>query len=257
MLIGYNNDVQYRGKTFHIQTEDRGAPSHQIETQIFHSGAILDTRIISYEEKLADITDRTTRNKSIKQLMQTTHRELYKNLLSGKYDEFAGLEPKNTEEEDEVDDVVEDFTPSQERVPQAALELEEKGADAFEFQEGGDHVDISSLKSRLAAMGSNDSGDEESEEIEDDDLQTQVVANLDEMPRIVQNDAAKSSEGLPNKPILSFSNTSSGTGVHKSLAPPKIAPAFKKTGAEAWNGCLPAEEDLSLIALVESFLANA
>ena len=128
MLIGYNNDVQHRGKTFHIQTEDRGAPSNQIETQIFHSGAILDTRIISYEDKLAGVNDRATRNKSIKQLMQTTHRELYKNLLSGKYDEFAGLEPLADVESDvEVDDKIEDFTPSQERVPQAALELEEKG----------------------------------------------------------------------------------------------------------------------------------
>ena len=253
MLIGYNNDVQYRGKTFHIQTEDRGAPSHQIETQIFHSGAILDTRIISYEEKLADITDRTTRNKSIKQLMQTTHRELYKNLLSGKYDEFAGLEPKNTAEEEDVEDVVEDFTPSQERVPQAALELEEKGADAFEFQEGGDHVDISSLKSRLAAMGASD---EDSEELEEDELQTQVVANLDEMPRIVQSDAAKSSEGLPNKPILSLSNKG-GSGAHKSISSLKAAPAFKKTGASAWNGCLPAAEDLSLVDLVEAFLAKS
>jgi len=246
MLIGYNNDVQHRGKTFHIQTEDRGAPSNQIETQIFHSGAILDTRIISYEDKLAGVNDRATRNKSIKQLMQTTHRELYKNLLSGKYDEFAGLEPLADVESDvEVDDKIEDFTPSQERVPQAALELEEKGAEAFQFEEGGDHVDISSLKSRLAAMGAGEDDDED-EEVEDDDLATQVVADLDEMPRIVQSGGAKSSEGLPNKPVFSIATAPKGNP----------AVGYKATGASAWNGCLPSTEDLSLVDLVEAFIAK-
>ena len=122
MLIGYNNDVQYRGKTFHIQTEDRGAPAHQIETQIFHSGAILDTRIVSYAEKVNEIADKETRNKSIKQLMQVTHRELYKNLFAGQYDAFAGLEPL-TEKVDPAEVAADEFNPSQERVPEAARVL--------------------------------------------------------------------------------------------------------------------------------------
>ena len=50
MQIGFNNDIDYRGKTFHIQTEDRGLPAAQIETQIFCAGAILDTTIISYQK---------------------------------------------------------------------------------------------------------------------------------------------------------------------------------------------------------------
>ena len=82
MLIGYNNDVQHRGKTFHVQTEDRGLQSKQIETQIFCSGAILDTRIVSYADMIDGVEDLDERNKTIKTLMQTTHRDLYKRTVS-------------------------------------------------------------------------------------------------------------------------------------------------------------------------------
>lgn len=249
MLIGYNNDVQYRGKTFHIQTEDRGAPAHQIETQIFHSGAILDTRIVSYAEKVNEIADKETRNKSIKQLMQVTHRELYKNLFAGQYDAFAGLEPL-TEKVDPAEVAADEFNPSQERVPEAARVLEEQGADAFEIEEAGDHVDIASLKDRLAQMsglGDDDDGDE----LDADNLTTQAIADLDDKPRLVQSDAAKPRDvGAPNKPILSLS------GKHRSLSSKKNV-TYNKSGERAWQGCLPPDDDLSIITLVEDFLARS
>lgn len=254
MLIGYNNDVQYRGKTFHIQTEDRGEPALQIETQIFHAGAILDTRIVSYEEIFNNAENKSVRNRNIKTLMQTTHRELYRNLLSGEYNEFVGLEEVRAEPEvSEVEDRLEDFTPSQDRVPGAMAQLEEEGADAFDIDEGGDHVDISSLKDRLASMGEEVEAKElDGFEEKDEDIPTQVMTDLDEIPQIVQNDKpkAKSAESGVKKPALSFAKSK-----------PRAKPAqngltLPETGRKAWTGCQPASRDLSLVELVEAFLQN-
>lgn len=256
MLIGYNNDVQYRGKTFHIQTEDRGAPSQQIETQIFHSGAILDTRIVSYGDLIKDEADITTRNKSVKTLMQTTHRELYKKLFSGDYDHFVGLEPQPRDAVVEVEAEIQDFTPSQERVPDSARELEEAGASAFDIKEGGDHVDLSSLKSRLARLGapSEPDEDEEEDEGEADELHTQIVSDLDALPLIVQSDAAKKQESAP-KPLFSLTKKSSLVTRAEAARPRDADLELGASGVMAWQGCLPPTEDLSLTALVEPFLS--
>ena len=253
MLIGYNNDVQYRGKTFHIQTEDRGAPSNQIETQIFHSGAILDTRIVSYADQIKNEKDRNARNETVKALMKVTHRELYKKLFSGEYDHFAGLEPLAKDATVEVEEQANSFNPSQERVPDAARELEERGASAFDIKEGGDHVDLKSLKNRLAKLGAPSEPDEDEEE---EELRTQVVSDLDALPQIVQSDAAKRQDGAP-KPLFSL---------HKKNARPQTASTQSQGGQavdaeiatgsnRAWQGCLPPREDLSLLPLIESLLS--
>ncbi|MEM1349163.1 MAG: hypothetical protein AAGI01_11440, partial [Myxococcota bacterium] len=147
MLIGYNNDVQYRNKTFHIQTEDRGMGVKQIETQIFHSGAILDTRIVSYEELIANKAG-DEKKSAIRSLMQTTHRELFKNLMEGQYDDFVGLAPLKDKEKPEA--VEDDFRPAQERVPDAVRILEEGGE--VNVHGANDHMGLEALKEKLSSM---------------------------------------------------------------------------------------------------------
>lgn len=250
MLIGYNNDVQYRGKVFHIQTEDRGSPAMQIETQIFHAGAILDTRIVSYDELLNVDEDKETTNKNIKSLMQKTHKELYKNLFKGGYDHFVGLEPRERAkvEEEEVEVEAEDFTPSQERVPDAVRALEEGGEIAEELKDaaGGDHIDLQSLKSRLARMNSTS----------EDSVSTLDVDDVSLAPASKATD----STGVL-KPVLSLSKKSSKSSapmVKASSLISKIAPetvaSWGQTGVQVWEGCQPPREDLSVLALVEKLL---
>ena len=134
MLIGYNNDIEYRDKTFHIQTEDRGLSDCKIETQIFHSGAILDTRITSYE-KYRDL-DEDERNRKVEALMKASHRDLYRKLLGGEYDAFAGLEPLDDGERSEVFEEAH-LEPGQDRVPAGALEIERKGPRCLRHEAGG------------------------------------------------------------------------------------------------------------------------
>ena len=241
MLIGYNNDVQHRGKTFHVQTEDRGMQAKQIETQIFCSGAILDTRIVSYAELIEGVSSIDERNKAIKTLMQNTHRELYKRMVAGEYDHFVGLEPVGDKPGTEaIDEAVGGFSPGQDRVPAAALKVEEGGS--FEMPEAAEeHVDLSKLKDQLGALG-----DEESE----DDQPTQITS-IDALPELLQLKKAnksvkpqKAAVMLPPKPKVGSTRNGSDDV------------SFPGRGVEAWQGCHPVTAELSIVALVERHLSK-
>ncbi|MFW5968633.1 MAG: hypothetical protein ACOCV2_14000 [Persicimonas sp.] len=239
MLIGFNNDVEYRGKTFHIQTEDHGEGDPRIETQLFHSGAILDTVITSYEEIL-DEYDGEEAEERIRAQMKASHRSLYKKLLGGEYDQLAGLDPAEDEGEVEVPDP-DEFKPSQDRVPAAAAKVEEKaeeeGEDAileFQKKKAKNHVSLDQLKDQLEDIDGDDEVDESEEE--DDVAPTEVL------------DTGGSD--------LDLSSVTEQTAPSSDADDSFRTPEWKETGVNAWQGCQPAEDPLSLTELVEDFLAQ-
>ena len=229
MQIGYNNDVEYRGKTFHIQTEDRGEASASIETQIFHAGAILDTSILPYNNVLQETDDVDERIARIRGLMQANHKKLYRKLFAGAYDEMVGLEreggPKDISEVE-----VDDFMPSQEAVPAAALEIERGNLDAFAMAEPeGEAVDLRELQAQLArdAAAAEGAGEEEEE-----DAPTMMMT---------MDDAAITQQLKAVKP-----SAANGSAVVE----------YPRTGAQAWRGCEPPRDDLDIVNLVEKFAAG-
>lgn len=237
MLIGYNNDVQYRGKTFHIQTEDRGMTHKCIETQIFHGGAILDTRIVPYDDLVDEESDEFALKRKIKTRMQQAHRELYRNLADGSYDQYAGLEPAG--EKANLTEAVDEFMPSQDRVPDKARLIEEGEAPDDEESEalGGKHMDLSALKAKLARLNPATPDDEdEAEEIDD----------LDELASLADETPATLS--LPSVFEL---------GRPRLQRPAAPTVQLRPTGARAWMGCEAPTEDLSITALVEAYLKKA
>lgn len=254
MLIGFNNDVEYRGKTFHIQTEDHGEGDPRIETQLFFSGAILDTVITSYEETLEEY-DGQKAEERIRAQMKASHRSLYKKLFAGKYDELAGLEPLE-EVDEEVEASPDDFTPSQERVPAAAAKIEEEGEDAilqFQKKKAKNHVSLDKLKDQLSNLDAKSESAEPSETSE-----TSEVSEADDVaPTQVIDPAAG---GLDFSSVSQDGGSSEGSDEPAPARPAAAAPAapalveFSSTGQDAWEGCEPAADDLSLTGLVENFL---
>jgi hypothetical protein len=219
MQIGYNNDVEYREKTFHIQTEDRGEASASIETQIFHRGAILDTSIISYEKVLKKTEDVDERIEGIRHMMQLNHKRLYKKLFAGEYDEMVGLE--RLKKALKIKDA--DFVPGQDGVPAAALEIERGNVTSLE-DDGHESMDLAALQAQLNAdaAAAEGLGDEESAA----DAPTMMfsaddIATTQETPAVKRNGA--------------------------------VIPTFKKTGASAWRGCEPIVGDADITKLVEEF----
>lgn len=227
MQIGYNNDVEYRKKTFHIQTEDRGEPSASIETQIFHAGAILDTSIISYTKVLEATTDIDERIERIRALMQGNHKKLYKKLFAGEYDQMVGLEPRADKDAAAVAD---DFVPSQDIVPAAALEIERGNLQALGNEPEGESMDLAALQAQLNADAA------------------AMEAAQDEAPptmMLSSQDIAVTQE-TPAVPRASGILRVADKGAPRALE-------FPRTGARAWRGCAPSKQELDITQLVEAF----
>ena len=82
MLSGFNHNILYKGKTYHIQTEDGGRQHPQIVTHAFLGGIILDTVRQSY----ADLLGRPDWEEAIRLRMKAQHLEEIRKLYSGAFD---------------------------------------------------------------------------------------------------------------------------------------------------------------------------
>lgn len=87
MITGFNQDVPYKGKVYHVQTEDRGKGNPIIETLIYTGGEILASRKSSYAEMLESGYDEA----KVAQLLEQQHRRIIVEVKLGK---FAKEEPK-------------------------------------------------------------------------------------------------------------------------------------------------------------------
>lgn len=82
MLIGYNTNVPYKGKQYHIQTEDSGIASPFIVTLLYCQGAILRSVKTGY----AHIVGNPDFEAELRKLMKHQHREMIRELITGKCD---------------------------------------------------------------------------------------------------------------------------------------------------------------------------
>jgi len=82
-LLGFNHNLKYRGRVYHIQTEDSGEANPHIFTHLFHNGIILSTRKTEYGQLLGldDVEDQ------VRKLMQLQHKDMMKGLLGGQFDD--------------------------------------------------------------------------------------------------------------------------------------------------------------------------
>jgi hypothetical protein len=71
MITGFNTDIEFNGRVFHVQTEDKGLVNPVIETLVYVGGQIVCARKSTYAELLAQggLPDGT-----IQQRMETQHR---------------------------------------------------------------------------------------------------------------------------------------------------------------------------------------
>jgi len=82
MLTGFNTDVNHEGKTFHVQTEDKGEANPVIETLIYEGGQILASRRQDYADKAGNGMSRDT----LISLMERQHQAVVRDIRLGKYD---------------------------------------------------------------------------------------------------------------------------------------------------------------------------
>ena len=81
MITGHNTDVEYNGKVYHVQTEDKGVKNPVIESLIYVKGKILGAKKISY----ADILERGGSEKEILERLEAQHKRMMLDVKGGKY----------------------------------------------------------------------------------------------------------------------------------------------------------------------------
>ncbi len=83
-LQGYNTNARYKGRVFHIQTEDSGTARPHVMTHLFADGGrIVASRKTGYAQYLGMQGYRDT----VKKLMQEQHKAMFMALRDGQYDE--------------------------------------------------------------------------------------------------------------------------------------------------------------------------
>src|SRR3989442_192821 len=89
-LLGYNNNVTHKGKTYHVQTEDSGTKRPHIFTHCFADGGrIIHTQKTSYGHMLEDADSED----KVRTLMKEQHKGMAQMLLSGELDGKIEGEP--------------------------------------------------------------------------------------------------------------------------------------------------------------------
>ncbi len=96
MLVGYNTNVPYKGKLYHVQTEDNGLGNPVITTLLYFKGTILSSKKISYAH-LAGGADYEVK---VREIMKEQHKEMIKGLVKGKFTDNGS--PHGEEEENTV-----------------------------------------------------------------------------------------------------------------------------------------------------------
>ena len=86
METGFNTDIEYQNKIFHVQTEDSGPQNPVIITHLFYKGAILSSKKTNY----STLFDLKTEIEKLKELMKKQHEEMISSLLSGQCNHLLG-----------------------------------------------------------------------------------------------------------------------------------------------------------------------
>ncbi len=92
MIPGFNHNVVYKGKMYHIQTEDSGPKRPVIVTHLFLGGNIIATKKTDY----SNIVNEENFEEIVRDLMEEQHSEMLRELKSGKYDPEGPKEEEKT-----------------------------------------------------------------------------------------------------------------------------------------------------------------
>ncbi len=114
MLPGFNHNIKYKNIIFHIQTEDSGEENSFIISHLFIGGNIIATKKISYAHLLGS----ENLNSTVRSLMENQHKDLIKELLTGKFDThpvISGTPSNSQKAESEKSHIIE--TQKKETIP--------------------------------------------------------------------------------------------------------------------------------------------
>jgi hypothetical protein len=122
MLVGFNTNISYKDKTYHVQTEDSGKNNPLVVTLLYYQGAILASRKTDYSQLLDDPDFET----KITKLMKVQHKGMIRDLLTGKHTGELKEQEKETEKNRDVTDTIKVRIPEQAATPLELIEIREE-----------------------------------------------------------------------------------------------------------------------------------
>ncbi len=90
---GVNENIRYRGRVFHVQTEERGKERPVLVCTLFYRGVILSEERLAYQ----DIIKSDPFHNLVNQLAKDIHRQMIENLRKGLYDDKIKSLPESEE----------------------------------------------------------------------------------------------------------------------------------------------------------------
>ena len=88
MHPGFNHNIKYRGRIYHIQTEDSGIKNPHIITHLFVGGNIIESVKTEYRHLLSD---KGSMEMKVVEMMKGQHKEMMRKLINGSMDAKLGL----------------------------------------------------------------------------------------------------------------------------------------------------------------------
>jgi hypothetical protein len=85
MITGFNTNVRYSGRVFHVQTEDSGRKNPHVISHVYHGGTILASEKKKYD-KLLDAADVDS---AVRKLMEEQHKSMLHRLKDGGFDDVS------------------------------------------------------------------------------------------------------------------------------------------------------------------------
>ena len=83
MITGFNTDVEYEGRVFHVQTEDKGRTNPVVESLVYSKGEIVASRRASYGELATSVE---YSEPEVLKRMETQHQALIRDIRNGRFD---------------------------------------------------------------------------------------------------------------------------------------------------------------------------
>ena len=106
MFTGYNSDVEFDGKSFHVQTEDKGLDNPVVESRVYNGGQVVASVLTSYAD-LADSPDYA--RERIQRRMQEQHQSLIEDLQTGRLEAEPTVRRKALARVLDPDNLIEEY----------------------------------------------------------------------------------------------------------------------------------------------------
>ena len=84
-VVGFNHNVKFGPRLYHVQTEDSGLPHAHYITHLFVGGNIVASTKTSYADKVADPNLAAI----VRSLMENQHKQMLKRLVAGEFNQVA------------------------------------------------------------------------------------------------------------------------------------------------------------------------